>query len=1070
MAIDNYNNKYAPEKHYTELLIRDGKVMQASELNEMQSIQNARVTKLANAMFKNGDVVSGAQIVVNAETGLVAATAGEIFLEGQVWDIPSSEFTIPVTGTVSVGVHLVESIISEEEDPDLAEKPGALRRKVVASWGWDNDNLPGNFYSIYTVENGIQKRKESTALTDSFNQALAVYDKDSTGSGTYTVSGFSLVVGADLPDGSQVYHLSEGRARIGGYSIELTASRRLIYPAEPDIREVGVEVLNATSDAATVNGQRILVAHPPIKRILSLRITVEETFTLVHGAYIGCTDDVPVTGLVSIEEIRQDDTVYQENVDFVKNGDMIDWSLGGNEMAAGSTYTARVRYLKDYDAVKVDLDGFSVVGAVPGTQIIFSYEQMLPRYDRLVMNQDGLTTWIKGMANERSPIVPSIPNSSLLLATVYQDWRPNRQVAIDCPRVVSFETILAIENRLDYVMQEVARNRLEMDASTREVGAKVGMFVDPLLDDSMRDQGIKQSAAVFEGILTLPLSCVVHDLTSDISLPQSADSIPVIKVAQPLATGDMQVNPYMAFAIPEGSATINPSVDRWTETKTEWASSITQTFYSSSNRTVYNSTTSSSRGGSYSSTSSSTSVSYGTSTQNLGTTNQAIQYLREITINYTVKNFGPGEILEYVNFGGVNVEVTGNKTANSSGELTGSFKIPASIPAGVKQIEFRGKASVAYATFTGQGTLEVTTLRRVQNVYRHTTTTTTITTVRYVNPDPLAQTFTLEEECMLSGVDLWFKARGTTNTQVQLREVQNGYPTSIVLGEVMVPPANQNLTGHTRCLFAAPIPLEAGTEYAIVILCNDAKTSLALAEMGKFDATQQTWVSSQPYNVGVLLSSSNATTWTAHQSSDLTFRLLTADYTETERTIDLGSVELPAGTTDLILRGLAELPSSSCRVEYQLTMPDGTQVTMSPEQGLSLTNTISGSVNVKAKLYGSKTSSPVLWPGTQIVSGQMATTADYVTRSVVARNAIKAILVYDAYIPAGSSVTPQIQVDNGAWKNMTASNTVIGDEGWSEYTFNTDLSNNNLIKVRLTLTGTPAARPFVSSIRLMATA
>lgn len=54
-----------------------------------------------------------------------------------------------------------------------------------------------------------------------------------------------------------------------------------------------------------------------------------------------------------------------------------------------------------------------------------------------------------------------------------------------------------------------------------------------------------------------------------------------------------------------------------------------------------------------------------------------------------------------------------------------------------------------------------------------------------------------------------------------------------------------------------------------------------MAELGKYDAVHERWVTSQPYQVGVLLSSSNASTWTPHQDRDLTFRLLGARFTAT---------------------------------------------------------------------------------------------------------------------------------------------------------------------------------------------
>ena len=91
-------------------------------------------------------------------------------------------------------------------------------------------------------------------------------------------------------------------------------------------------------------------------------------------------------------------------------------------------------------------------------------------------------------------------------------------------------------------------------------------------------------------------------------------------------------------------------------------------------------------------------------------------------------------------------------------------------------------------------------------------------------------------------------------------------------------------------------------------------------ELGGFDAHAQTWITSQPYQVGVLLSSSNASTWTAHQDKDLAFRLLEAEFTPGVQALELGAAEV-AGATDLLLLALAETPSAATRVEYALSLP-----------------------------------------------------------------------------------------------------------------------------------------------------
>lgn len=107
-----------------------------------------------------------------------------------------------------------------------------------------------------------------------------------------------------------------------------------------------------------------------------------------------------------------------------------------------------------------------------------------------------------------------------------------------------------------------------------------------------------------------------------------------------------------------------------------------------------------------------------------------------------------------------------------------------------------------------------------------------------------------------------------------------------------------------------------------MVLCDDAETALSVAELGKFDATAQQWVVSQPYQVGVLLSSSNASTWTAHQDRDLTFRLLEASFSGASSQQELGSVSI-AGATDLLLLSLSETPNADTRVEYDMALPAG---------------------------------------------------------------------------------------------------------------------------------------------------
>lgn len=1047
--IDNYYNRFDAGNNYDEIFFRDGYGAQASEHNELQSMLKYRMRGIADAQFKNGDIISDAQIAVNAQTGEVQAGSGAVYLDGAVRGVAARSFSIPLSGTVTVGIRLIRKVISEEDDASLRnpalgtgthQEPGAWRLQVTPQWGHDGDGGDGDFYAVHTVDDGLVRSREAPPNLDSFNQGIARYDRDSTGGGSYIVSGLVLRNAESSGDGAQIYTVSEGRARVHGYGIELATSRRLAYAATPDLRLIDTEVVTADGTAR----QRIEAAHAPIHSVTMLRLTLQKTVNLTHGAYSGAADALPNTSIVSIIECRQGDTVYEQGVNYKKTGDSVDWSLAGAEPAAGSTYECTYTYMTAAEALDLDYDGFFVENAVAGSSIIFSYQQALPRYDRLCLTQDGAFVWRKGIAAEYNARKPETPNDMLALASVYQTWREQSRISNDGIRVSSFDDMTALAARVDYALTEVARTRLESSITAREAGARVGIFVDPLHDDSMRDQGLAQSAAIVDGELTLSIAGEVKTLASPQRLPVVAAYTPQAVLSQLLRTGSMLVNPYMAFDALPARVSLEPAVDQWTEVETQWTSATTQRFNVSSD------------GGWKRFAGQSTA----TSTQLVDSQSADLEYLREISVAFTVQGFGAGEKLTRVLFDGVEAVFSPSQIiADATGALSGTFVIPPKIPAGAKTVTFQGApvgGNSGSAVFVGQGRLTVNTLRQVQ----------TITTTWY---DPLAQTFVLDANAQICGVDLWFTNK-SGEVRVQIREVQNGVPTRTILAEAVLAPENIVVTGggHTRALFSVLVQLLAATEYAVVVLCNDAITAVSVAEMGKFDAYKQTNVSSQPYTVGVLLSSSNASTWTAHQDRDLTFRLLEAGFASGVTSVNMGSVEV-SEATDLVLLALDESPAADTRVDYELELPDGNSLIVANGQPARLAAPVSGAVSVRARMSGTRRSAPLLWPGAQLLAGSVSQIDDYYSRSIPATGAQKATLIYDAYIPSGAGVKPEVQLDGGSWQAMEQGDCVQQGDGLVEYSFSFALAGAaDLLKARLTLSGNATARPRVSNIRLMA--
>lgn len=399
--------------------------------------------------------------------------------------------------------------------------------------------------------------------------------------------------------------------------------------------------------------------------------------------------------------------------------------------------------------------------------------------------------------------------------------------------------------------------------------------------------------------------------------------------------------------------------------------------------------------------------------------------------------------------------------ANASGVLSGKFTIPANVPAGTKMVTFTGSGgSHGDATFIGQGQTLIETRQMV-------------TTINVWNGwwgwDPLAQTFTLDSNQQIGGVDLWFTAKGSRDVVIHLRETTAGFPNQTTLASARVIASAINLGGaSTRFSFPSPVNLNQGVEYAIVVMCDDAVTECGVAELGKWDSVNGRWVTAQPYQVGVLLSSSNASTWTAHQDRDLTFRLIRANYTETTKMVTLGTVAVTSAT-DLIVRANVENPSSNTGCDFRLTLPDGSTMTVAAEQAVRLTSAVTGNIIVDAILRGSITETPILHRDVFLLHGAMSSTGDYVTRAINGGTNVRVKVILEANLPGTSSLVVQAKgIDvTDTWAALTSTASSQMDDGWMELSYESATITETMVHAKLILNGNPASRPQVRNLRVL---
>jgi len=1078
------HNNYDRQKNFDAIAFRQDRVLQSAELNELQSAAADRLRGVADALLRDGDVIRDARLVVDAVTGAVRAEAGAIYMQGAVRGVSPGTFTVPVIGVVNVGVYLSTTLVTELDDPALLnpatgspahQQPGAARMQVQPAWGFAGDGQAGEFFPVWVIEDGYVRAKEAPPNLDAVTQALARYDRDSAG-GSYIVEGLHVAMSADLDTGEQVYTVSEGRARVSGLGFEQQASRRLVYAAQPELQTIDSE----PHLAETAGAQRINLGRPPCKGMPQVRITSRKVVTLVHGGFAGAADPLPDASVVKIESIKQAGRTFTEGADYRLSGGQADWSPNGQEPAPGSSYEVTYLHVALVEPTDVDPRGFTVTGAVPGTTTLITYQQQLRRIDRLCMNSEGSFAWLRGVASAWTPTAPVVPDDMLQLASVYQNWDESRRVVNDGVKVVPMHKLVGEQRRLDGVILDLAELRLATSAQGLDSGIKKGLFADPFLSNDQRDAGRAQTAAIVRGALQLPITPTVHQLGRDISQRMAPAHTHRIALSQAMRTGSMLVNPYMAFDPVPAAVVLTPNVDRWTETKTVWTSAMTERLYTGSGSLL-------------------NLVGSSAATRVLSEDFTQLEYLRPIAVRFDLDGWGPGEPLGAVTFDGIPVApkplANGTLLATAAGKLAGTFTIPENVAAGTKAVVFSGTlGSTGSQTFMGQGTQVLRTQQSVTTERWHysepspapssnsgpvfgpsgsgsTTPVNQSQCSKWLYGgyfDPLAQTFALDASTQLSGIDLQFVAKGGP-VVVQIRETSNGVPTQVVVVDARVPVEAINVGGWTRVEWV-PALIQGKREYAIVVLCDDATTALAVAELGKQDPVAG-YVTSQPYQVGVLLSSSNASTWTPHQDRDLTFRLLAAQFTELERVIDLGTADL-VDATDLMMLGFAERPTASANLTFDVEFPaslNSAVVRLTDGQVVWLAAPFTGQVKVRARITGDASAAAILGPGVQLIAGKLEPQGDYITRTVAAKGQNSIVVVFEADIPGGSAVKVEAQgaEAGAAWVDVPYESASTNTAGVRELTHRLDgYAAAEGVRVRLTLSGSTKARPYVGNLRM----
>lgn len=1110
-TISGYYNLYDSTKNYTELLFRAGKVLQSKEVNEMQSMLKNQIKNVGDTILTNGDIIEGCQLVIDLETKKATLTGGKIYLNGDVRTVPDTTITISGTGVEVIGASIQEEVITPDDDNTLLDvstgydnynQDGAYRRKETVKITV-NDNTASILYTLIDGQQLTTTSTEDLTQLDKINSTLARRTFDE--SGNYKVSGLKLIDKNAYDDNKIYISASAGRAYVKGYEVNKTSSTTLGMDRPSALRDITNEPKIYRTGTA-----RYILNNSYVSEIKKVVSVVQVSQAITRGSIIGGIDYLPLSPVVEIVSVKQGNTTYVAGTDYQLVNDGVDWSIGSNAPDPGTSYTVVWNYNKtmsksvDYtlytsgDAGYIEfLNGDK---PVDGTTVLVDYSFALCRRDVISLDKNGNYIITKGQPDIlRTVESPSVGDDSVLvLGSVLMKPNTNEIMILNNnTQTISMLSLYKMLDRITALEYNQSITDLDNEAAAGENATELmGVYTDGFLGISKADTYHSEWTASVDldnQELTLSfdttLSTLVPDMDNDFKAGRfnrllTAPYTTINLLSQSLATGAMRVNSYNAF--PKSPAVkISPEVDNWIDETTVVVNGGTKTTSVTLRRWWYH------KNASWAAEEKALWQAYGFADggESLGWNNgtatrtnsvvtsildEAIMYMRQNNINVTILNLEPYADNITATFDDVVVALAPTETiymgttagtlkADGTGKTVGNFTVPANTLCGTKEIKVypaNTPSLVGTAAYTANGRL--------------ITTTKTVWTeiVRANASDPLAQSFQFDNDQFLTGVGIYFNDKDTVEPiTVQVRNMINGYPGTTCYAEKVIPAKDISVstigTTETKVMFDDPIMCTAGEQYCFTILSNSDIDSVYIAETTKTDISTGTQISKNPYLNGTLFSSSNALTWTAHQSSDLKFNLYGAKFQTSGHAIfqTITNVEL-----DRLMVAAEQSIPSGCSIswKYRLNGGEFTPIEIYDDRDLGILAT---NIDVRVDIVSNTTASPAIaLDSLMLVGFSNKTSGVYVSKNVYmvdGFNNVKQIV--DLHIPANTNVNMYyaVDVDGQDWQTLTNTGTVQKSTDFKTYTFEASLSvtaHNYRCKIELT-TVEKTSRPRVQNLR-----
>lgn len=612
-----YYDRFKSTTDRTSVLFNYDRYIQNAELNEMQSIQSYYLGALGNIIAKDGDRQQGMSFEQNGTS--ITVSDGLVYLAGKVRNFKRQTVTIKCVGLESVGVRLVQSVITSKDDNNLTgmapkqlsmNQPGADRlQETVELVANDTAAAP-----IYQFNDGKLYLETENSQLSKITDIVAKYDFESSGSysvGSNDSVGFTMTVGKSI-SGKQSFatlNIAAGKAHVQGYSVEKP------YASQIDIRQALDTEQIKNEQHVYANGTDVYALNlPNVKTIDLVSAQVQDEISVTHGM-LGGTDYI-IDNLVSVDLVYTSGSggkQWKQGTDYNVQGNSIVWNgSSGSQPSANSSYMVKVTYNKvlhdkgiDFiSTINTDVGGLAIIDFSKGKgdgshsaskpkdngYITVTYTAYLYRVDVVTLDKYGNFTIIEGKPERMTAAQAPIVNDPLTLTIGEVTMFPNSDTGV-CRTTVdknlTYRDLNLLKRRILNLEYNEALNSLNtQEIQKRDPTSLRGVYTDSFIDDIKFNSGYATNSNVAEpfkasvnmntlgGYITLPYTDQTPaDLlfNSNKSIAQMLNSNGHLlsaafteehMIEQSVVTSAININRFDVADF-EGILNLSPNADNW---------------------------------------------------------------------------------------------------------------------------------------------------------------------------------------------------------------------------------------------------------------------------------------------------------------------------------------------------------------------------------------------------------------------------------------------------------------------------------------------------------------------------